>query len=322
MLRFLVVLAGLGVLPGGVRAGWADPLFNERSHDFGMIARGPTLDHSFRVTNTTANPLHISGIRIPCACVSATVSRQTLAPGESAIVAARLDSTRATGAVVKMLYIQFDQPEWDEVGLTLQAHIREDIVLTPTTFAAGKAARGTGASATVTVRFPGLVARVVKAKCESTFVTADVQAVTLDTGEAAYQVTARVSKALPVGSWYTTVWLQTDQPHLPLLNVPLTVEVEAALTCTAADFGTVPVGTEVTRRVVVRADQPFKVVAVARGDGQVRVDPLPADRKTVHVLTVHVKATGPGALSRTLQVVTDLTGDNRVDLPVTAIAAP
>lgn len=323
MVRFLVVLAGLGVLAPEVRAaGWADPLFPVRAHDFGMVARGPMLDYSFRVTNSTANPLHISGFRIPCSCVSATVSRQALAPGESAVIAARLDSTRATGPVIKMLYVQFDQPEWDEVALTLQAHIREDIVLTPTTFAVGKIARGAGAAASLTVRFPGLVARVIGAKCESTYVTADVRAQLLDTGETVYQVTARVSKALPVGSWYTSVWLQTDQAHLPLLNVPLTVEVEAVLSCTGADFGPVSVGVEATRRVVVRADRPFRVVAVARGDDQVRVDAVPAESKTVHVLTVRVKAASAGALSRTLQVVTDLTGDNRVDLSVTATVVP
>lgn len=324
MVRLLLALAGLGVFAGSAAAsGWAEPLFPERSHDFGTVARGPMLDYSFRLTNSTAGPVHIAGIRIPCSCVQATVAKRDLAPGESTLVAARLDTTRATGPTTKMLYIQFDQPQWDEVGLTVFAHIREDLSLTPNVFTFGRIDAGAGGETSMTVRFPGLVgARVLAAKCDSSYVAASVRAVTLEGGETAFQVTTRVRKDLPVGSWYSTVWLQTDQPGLALLNVPLQVEVAALLSCTPADFGQVAVGTETTRRVVVRADKPFRIVTVKSADAALRVEGAGSEAKATHVLTVHLKPAVPGTIEQTLQVVTDLAKENQTALRVTAVAVP
>ena len=42
------------------------------------------------------------------------------------------------------------------------------------------------------------------------------------------------------------------------------------------------------------------------------------EAKPVHVLTVKVKAAGAGDLSRTLTIVTDLSGDSTAELPVKA----
>jgi hypothetical protein len=46
------------------------------------------------------------------------------------------------------------------------------------------------------------------------------------------------------------------------------------------------------------------------------------DSKPVHVLTVKLKPGRPGEVHRTLELLTDLPGDNRIDLQVSALVAP
>ena len=41
--------------------------------------RGPTLNHPFRITNQTGQPVHIASVRVSCGCVSANALKDDLA---------------------------------------------------------------------------------------------------------------------------------------------------------------------------------------------------------------------------------------------------
>ena len=74
MLRFsLVCVLGLCLTGTSFAGSWADGMFEEMSRDFGSVPRGPTLTHYYRIANKTGGPVHISGVRVSCGCVSASV---------------------------------------------------------------------------------------------------------------------------------------------------------------------------------------------------------------------------------------------------------
>ena len=129
---------------------------------------------------------------------------------------------------------------------------------------------------------------------------------------------------MPVGKWYTDVWLKTNNPEYPQIRVPLTVEVESGLSVSpdAVSLGQVAVNGESERRVIVRGAKPFKITEVKGADDQLTVQDDTAESKAVHVLTVKLKPGKAGQLNRNLRIETDLPEDGTVDFPVSAQVTP
>src|SRR5262249_37066195 len=69
---------------------------------------------------------------------------------------------------------------------------------------------------------------------ESNYIQTTLKNVRRDAGEVSYQLTASLRPDAPVGKWYTDVWLKTNNPATPRIRVPLTVEIESALSVSPA----------------------------------------------------------------------------------------
>ncbi len=326
MLRYgLVIVAGLWAAGPALSATWADALFEEFSKDFGSVPRGPMLSHPFKVVNNTRVPVNISSVRVSCGCVSAIALQGHLKPGDSTYIVARMDTTRFTGLRSVTIYVQFNQPAFEEVRLWVQANSRNDFSVTPDTLAFGQLKRGGTPTASVLLAFYGNTdTQISEVKCESNYIQPRVQEVRRLDSEVTYQVTAQLRADAPVGKWYTDVWLKTNDPGTPPIRVPLTVEIESALSVNpeTVTLGPVKTKTESERRVIVRGVKPFKIPQVLGTDDRllVRVDSPQA--KAVHVLTIKLKAGEPGELNRTLRVLTDLAEDNKIDFHVSAEIVP
>src|SRR5688572_33266819 len=94
----LVFAAFVQVPTAAAQTAWANKLFgNETSHDFGTVARGAQLKHSFKMTNIYKVPLEIIQTRVSCGCVTVTPSSKTLQPGESGTLDVNMDGTRFNG---------------------------------------------------------------------------------------------------------------------------------------------------------------------------------------------------------------------------------
>jgi len=321
MFRFSLATAAALILSAPTPAAtWAEAMFEELARDFGSVPRGPMLTHPYRLTNTTGQTVRITSVRVSCGCTSATALQGTLAAGQSTVVMAQMDTTRFVGPKTVTIYVQFDQPRWEEVRLSISANSRTDIGVTPDSLAFGQVPRGTGPARSTTVTFSGGT-QLVSVAAESNYVTLAAKPVRNSGYDVAYEVTATLRPDTPVGKWYTDVWLNTNNAGSPRIRVPLTVDVEPALNLSPATaaFGSVVMGNAAERRVILRGPQPFKITDVKGGDDQVTVNTGDAkEARPVHVLTVKVKAAGAGDLSRTLTIVTDLPGDSTAELPVKA----
>src|SRR5437868_6837733 len=156
MFRYSFVLGACLCLASAVGAGsWADAMFTELSTHFCSVPRGPTLSHLFHLTNNTGSPVHISGVRVSCGCVSASALDFNLAPGQTTAIQAHMDTRRFFGTKSVTIFVNFDRPHGEEVRLWVQANSRDDLQIAPETFALGQAKRGSVPSAAVTVTFPG-----------------------------------------------------------------------------------------------------------------------------------------------------------------------
>lgn len=320
-----ILLIGLWAAGNAPAASWADALFDEQARDFGSVPRGPTLTHPFRVTNKTNAPVNISSVRVSCGCVTATAMQSFLQPGESTAIYAQMDTRRFNGAKSVTIYVQFNQPQFEEVHLVVQANSRDDVTLTPESLAFGQTKRGAGPTASINLSFlGGTQYRITEVRSESNYVQPSVKEVRREGNEVTYQLNAKLRPDVPVGKWYTDVWVTTNNPATPRVRVPLTVEVESALTVSPATaaLGQVKAGDPIERKIIVRGTKPFKITGVKGGDGQLTVQAPGAESKAVHILTLSFKPSKTGEYTWNLQVLTDMKEDSEVEFQAKAQVIP
>jgi hypothetical protein len=317
----LIVFASLCLAAPASAASWADAMFDELSKDFGSVPRGPALTHPFRLTNNTGKPVHIAGVRVSCGCVTASATKTDLEPGESTSIQAHMDTRRFFGIKSVTVYVQFDQPHWEEVRLWVQANSRDDINVTPEAFSLGQARRGTTPSGTVTVTFLGNgLSEITEVQRESNYIQASLKELRRDADAVSYQVTASIRADAPVGKWYSDLWLKTNNPSIPKVRLPLTVEIESALSFSPSNvnLGQVKSGAESERKVIIRGVKPFRITKVQGTDKQLTVKDSTDASKPVHVLTVTLKPTKTGDFTRKLKVITDLKEEGEVEFEAKA----
>jgi Protein of unknown function (DUF1573) len=315
-----VLLAGLAAAAPAGAATWADSMFDELSKDFGSVPHGSLQTHSFRVVNNSKQPVSISNVHVSCGCTSASALKTNLNPGEETAVVARMDTSRFIGVRSVTIFVQFDRPAFEEVRLWVQANSRSDFNVSPDGLAFGEVKRSETPSVAATVTFYGTPTQITDVKSESNYVKAAVADVKNADGQTSYQLTAKLRGDVPVGRWYTDVWLKTNNPEIPQIRVPVTVEIESALSVSpdAVTLGQVAVNAESERRVIIRGAKPFKITAVKGADDELTVHDSTDESKPVHVLTVKLKPGKAGEVTRNVRVETDLPDDNTIEFQVSA----
>jgi hypothetical protein len=322
----LVFVAGF-VAAGPALAGtWAEGMFDEFSKDFGSVPRGQVLTHSFSVKNNTGQTVTISNVRPSCMlCTSATALKGQLKPGEETAVVVRMDSGKFIGVKTVYVYVTFSEPQYEEVRLWIQANSRDDINVTPEAIAFGRIKRGDTPSQATTITFyGGFPAAITEVQSESNYVQAKVGPARGNGNEVSYELTAKLRPDTPVGKWYTDVWVKTNNPSLPRVRVPLTVEIDAPLTVntTTVALGEIKVGETAERKLVVRGSRPFKITQIKGADDSLEVKDNASESAEQHVLTVRLKGAKPGQLNRTVKVVTDIKDEGEVEFRAKGSVVP
>lgn len=101
-------------------------------HDFGTVARGDSLTHTFVVENAGKAPLELLDVHVACGCTTAGDWTRTIAPGESGRVPLRLETAQFTGPIVKTATVVTNDPQRPDIVLTLKASIWTAITLSQT----------------------------------------------------------------------------------------------------------------------------------------------------------------------------------------------
>lgn len=87
---------------------------------------------------------------------------------------------------------------------------------------------------------------------------------------------------------------------------PAPPKVQGKIIPNNIQLGQIKAGEETDRKLVLRGQNPFRIVSITGGDDIVSVEDAGNEPKTVHVLTVIVRPQSAGALQRLLRVRTDM----------------
>ncbi len=117
VLSFLVVMA-LGVAVSAAPQITAD----STTWDFGTVVAGTALVHTFVLTNTGTDALHITSVSTSCGCTVAQLAKSTLAPGESTNLTVTWHSS-GTGDSSKTVTVRSDDPANPQLQFSLTADL-------------------------------------------------------------------------------------------------------------------------------------------------------------------------------------------------------
>jgi hypothetical protein len=327
MSRILLAVAACAVTGSPVLAGPAD-LFENKVKDFGVTPRGPVLTHYFLFTNNTKQTLTLGQPRVSCGCTSAALLKNQIAPGETSAVVAYMDTRRIqTPGVTKavLIYVPFFSPSQEEVTLKVQTVCRDDLMFAPDTLAFGTVRKGQTPKATTKVTFTSDPKWEIK-KCTSTgaYVHVEHKVESRNGSSVTYEITATLDKNCPAGNWTSDVNLETSNPAVAKLRIPVTVNVTApvAVTPGAVQFGDLAPGAGAEQQVTLKSDTPFKILKVNGADEQLEVKVDSPEAKAVHTLTVSANPKDVGGFERTVELVTDNKDQPKVVIPVAGKVVP
>ncbi len=323
MKRLLVAVI---TLIGFVSPAWAGPndLFGEKVMDFGTTPKGPILVHYFRFTNNGKETITVGNPRVSCGCVTATMSKAQIAPGESAAVIAQMDTRRIPNVNVPksvLIYVPFLAPTQEEVTLRVQTIARDDLLMSPDTIAFGSVKAGTGGTSKTQVTFlsdPNW--KVTAATTTGGFVTAEPVEKTRSGNLVTYEITATLDKTCPAGNWVSEIQLTTSNPAVAKLRIPVTVNVTplVALTPDRVSFGNMAVGSESERKITIKGGAPFKILEIKGTDEQLRVTVDKVEASDEHIIVLAANPKSAGGFDRTVVVLTDDKDQPKLIIPVTA----
>lgn len=323
LLAAAVFAGAVAAQPVAVAAG-ANAFFTEKEKDFGVTALGPVLVHYFPITNTSKQAVTMDAPRIGCGCVSATLMKGQLAPGETTYVVAYMNTAKIPssqlntnkGVTVSVPFRTLNE----EVVLTVRCFARTDLVWsTQDGVSFGTVTKGKTATATMEVTLynqPGWEIKEVKSN--GAYVKAEAKQTKKGGNSVTYEITCKLDEKCPAGSWMSDLTLTTNAPGIEKMRVPVTVNVEPKIAATPADLGAVAVGGSKSVDVTLSGKEPFKVLEVTGADG-VTVTPKTEGARLQHTLKVDVKAAAAGALKKDITIKTDSKDQPEVIVQVSAV---
>ncbi len=224
--KAFAVLAGLALTAPAFSANWAQSMFSDSACDFGAVPRGPTMNHHFRFKNNTGKTVSIGDVRVSCGCTAAHALKTKLNDGEESAIFAAMDTSRFSNSRTVTIFVRIDEPQYEEVRLTVTANSREDLAISPDKVDFGQIKTGAESTKTAKVVFyTGSQDKIQQVTSESSFVQPSVKEVKRGDGQVEYELTVKLQSDVPVGTWYTTLSLKTTNSSMPRISVPVIVDV-------------------------------------------------------------------------------------------------
>ena len=325
----LLVGAVLAASAGTGAADWTDAVFPDRSRDFGTVARGSKVHHSFRLVNTTDQDIHIASWRTKCGCTEVTVGARDVPPRTETTINAVIDTTKFTGYKASGLTLVLDRPEFREVDLNLTCFIRGDLTLNPGQVDFGVVNRANKPVNVINLSYhgtqPGWEIRGMKTISDNIAARLDVQPGISPGGQVSYTLTTTLKPTAPVGLLRDEITLQTNDPSSPTIPISVTANVQSNVTVSPSliNLGRIKSGETVQKTIMVRSAQPFKVTGTRANRSDVAVTAAGDQTRPLHTVNFTFKAPAqPGPYNAVIEVDTDIKDEPPARLTTFATVVP
>jgi hypothetical protein len=334
MRRFLVLLVALACYgvsersAGAQVADWTTSVLPERAHDFGTVARGSLVRHSFPVVNRTGSEVRIAAWQPKCGCTDVRVGARVIPPGTQTTVEATIDTTRFQGYKASGLILILDYPTFAQVDLNMTCFIRGDITLEPGYLDFGAVRpSGTLPSATLNLTYSGAKPdwEIADMKTQSAQVKAEAKEIGRSAGRIQWQITTTLQPGLKQGHFKDEITVITNDTPRQTIPISVVANIQGAVTATPSiiNFGQVRAGQAVSKVVHVRSGSPFKITQVEASKTELKGVEQNPGGGAEHTLSVTLQAPAQsGPFHAVLKIMSDLKDEAPVQIKAFATVAP
>lgn len=323
MIRSLVAALGLILLVASQAPAqqWARDLFKVHSHDFGTVARGSKTVYEFEMENIYEEDIHIASVRASCGCTIPSIKKDTLKTWEKGAIIAEFNTRAFLGQRSATVTVVIDKPFYAEVQLNVKGYIRSDVVFNPGTVNFGEVDSGSPAEKRISLSYAGRDTwKILDVRSANPNLEVELYEKGRGGGRVNYDMLVRLKDGAPEGYLEDQLTLVTNDARLKNISVAVEGRIAAPLSVSPGSLflGVLEPGQKVTKQLVVKARQPFKVLAVKCEDNCFEFK-TNTEAKKVHLIPVTFTAGNtPGKLVQTIQIETDLPKSNLASLTATA----
>ncbi len=273
---------------------WALKMFDKRSHDFGVVAKGAEANYRLKVKNLYEDDVHIAEVTTTCGCTAGKPSQETLKSLEEGFISISMNTIKFDRHKDSNVIVVFDRPRHAKVTIPIVAYIRTDVVLDPGSAQFGTIYREDKNAKTIRIQYAGRSDwRIKEVKTNHEHVVAKAVETARSNGRVDYDLVIEVGSGAPFGALRQYIGLVTDDATNP--NVPVLVEAEIrpdiSVDPAIVSLGMMTPGQSKTVSVVLKGRKKFEVESVTcekvRDVFQVR---LPKSAAAVQIIPLTVTA--------------------------------
>ena len=301
---------------------WARKMFEETSHNFGAVGRGSKQEYSFEFTNIYQEEVRIASARSTCGCATVRVSQDVLKTFEKGEVIVVYNTRSFLGAKGSTITVVFDRPFYAEVQLTVSGYVRSDVVFNPGSVDFGTIEAGKGTETKIDLAYAGRDDwEIIDIRSANEHFEVELDELARGSGRINYAMLVRLKPSAPVGYINDQLTIVTNDGGARTMTLSVEGQVQSPLSVSPASLflGVLEPGQTVRRTVVVRGNQPFRIVGIRCDDEHFTFSDPPEDSKQLHFLPVEFTAgNGDSNVARKITIDTDLAGHLSADFMATA----
>lgn len=308
----VVAILAIGWACPLMAADWTDAVFPERSHDFGTVARGSKVRHSFKLVNSTNQEIHIASWKAKCGCTDVRVGARDIPPGSQTVIEAVIDTTNYKDYKASGLVLTLDRPKLTNIDLTLTCFIRSEVTLKPGQVDFGVVNRSSSPKLELSLSYAGAMPNwaVSEMKTISDHMVAELREQSRSPGgQVTYVLSAMLKPSAPIGFFKDEITLKTNDPSSPKIPVSVSAVVQSNVTVSPSviNLGTIKPGQVVQKTLLVRSSKSFKLTEIKPAQADVTT-PSPSEQSSgLHTVVLTFKApTKPGPYNTTVEFETDI----------------
>ncbi len=263
----LVALAlSVGPQPKTHAQEWARKMLTEFAHDFGDVQKGEMPEYRFEIKNVYQENINIAQVFSSCGCTQVSVSKRQLKTWETAEVICRFNSKPFNGFKQATVTVRFGPPMAGEVQLTVKGTIVSAIRLSPESIDFGQVSRGkTPIFQTTLTGPPSTSFQIVDIKSTFPHVGVALQQPVRINNQIQYTMQTRLKDTAPDGFSQGDLFIVVEE-NGQRRQIPLKFTAKMAsaikLSPSVITMTNMVPGKEVTKKIVIRADEPFKITDV------------------------------------------------------------
>ena len=299
---------------------WADKMFKTKSHDFRIVGRGTKSEFHFDFTNIYEQDVHVQGVRTSCGCTTPTVTSDLVRTHETSSIVAKFNTDTFIGQKAATVTVVFDQPSYAEVQLKVSGFIRTDITFEPSEVAFGEVASGESGEREVVITHSGNSSWEildVRSHCDNLRVR--LSKPEKSPGMVRYRMQVAMDDQMAEGDIRERLTLISNDRSFPTTEMAISGRIRpvVSLSPSSISLGTVDPSGTASKRMVIRADEPFEIADVQCADERFSFE-VPIGKKKVHFLKMQFNGDGTAKpISQEIRVITDLPGDRAASCIVT-----